>query len=226
MEIAAILSGSRLFEGIQPEQIRVLLGCLDVETAQYEKGSFVMHSGQKTRRMGLVLEGTVHIIKEDFWGNRVILGQSMQGQIFAESYACLGSEVLAVSVVASTPAKVMFLDVGRILEVCTIACPFHTQLIRNLLNVLAARNLMLTQKVEHMAQKTTREKLLSYLSGEAQRAGSARFTIPYNRQELADYLSVDRSAMSTELSKLQKEGVLECTKNQFHLCQVPEGMML
>ena len=156
MEITAILSGSRLFEGIRPDQIRVLLGCLDVETAQYEKGSFVMHSGQKTRRMGLVLEGTVHIIKEDFWGNRVILGQSVQGQIFAESYACLGSEVLAVSVVASTPAKVMFLDVGRILEVCTIACPFHTQLIRNLLNVLAARNLMLTQKVEHMAQKTTR----------------------------------------------------------------------
>ena len=223
MEIIDMLSQSPLFEGVAPEQIRILLKCLKAEVASYEKGDYILLMGNRTRRMGLVLEGTAHIVKEDFWGNRVILGQSSQGQIFAESYASLGTVQLEVSVVAATACRIMFLDVGRILEVCTVACAFHTRLIHNLLNMMAGRNLMLTKKVEHMAQKTTREKLLSYLSSEAHRAGSATFTIPFNRQELADYLSVDRSAMSTEISKLQKEGVLECERKNFRLCQLPES---
>lgn len=168
-----------------------------------------------------MLEGTAHIIKEDFWGNRVILGPSGPGQLFAESYACLGSENLAVSVVAATTARVMFLDVVSLFQSCTTACDFHTRMIRNLTRVLAGRNLMLTQKVEHMAQKTTREKLLSYLSGEAQRAGSASFSIPYDRQELADYLSVDRSAMCTELSKLQRQGFCAARKSSLNCWSCP-----
>lgn len=216
-----VLQSSQLFEGIEPEQIQILLGCLRATVNTYQKGEFILHRGEPTRRMGIVLEGTAHIIKEDFWGNRVILGPSGPGQLFAESYACLGSENLAVSVVAATTARVMFLDVVSLFQSCTTACDFHTRMIRNLTRVLAGRNLMLTQKVEHMAQKTTREKLLSYLSGEAQRAGSASFSIPYDRQELADYLSVDRSAMCTELSKLQRQGVLRCQKKQFELLELP-----
>ena len=161
-----VLQSSQLFEGIEPEQIQILLGCLHAAVNTYQKGEFILHRGEPTRRMGIVLEGTAHIIKEDFWGNRVILGPSGPGQLFAESYACLGSENLAVSVVAATTARVMFLDVVSLFQSCTTACDFHTRMIRNLTQVLAGRNLMLTQKVEHMAQKTTREKLLSYLSGE------------------------------------------------------------
>lgn len=222
MEINDAMKQSILFQGIAESEIDVLLHCLKAEVMEYQKGEFVLHRGQPIHKMGLVLSGAVHIIKEDFWGNRVILGGAQPGQIFAESYACLGNENLTVSVVATKNARVMFLDIGRILQVCTAACAFHTKLIQNLLTVLASRNLMLTQKVEHMAQKTTREKLLSYLSGEAQRAGKSIFTIPYNRQELADYLSVDRSAMSTELGKLQREGVLKCEKNRFELFELPE----
>ncbi len=222
MEKIEVLKRALLFQGVNEEDLDHLLDCLQAETVDYQKGEFILHRGSPVRRMGLVLEGTAHIIKEDFWGNRVIIGQSAPGQLFAESYACLGSEPLTVSVLAATPAKVMFLDVGRLLLVCATACSFHTKVIQNLMMVLARRNVMLTQKVEHMAQKTTREKLLSYLSGEAQRAGSDAFFIPYNRQELADYLSVDRSAMSTELGKLQREGVLKFNKNKFQLFQMPE----
>ncbi|MDM8201814.1 MULTISPECIES: Crp/Fnr family transcriptional regulator [Allofournierella] len=221
MEDIQILRSSQLFQNIEPDQIRILLDCLCAVVNTYQKGEFILHRGEPTRRMGIVLEGTAHIIKEDFWGNRVILGQSGPGQLFAESYACLGSENLTVSVVAAATTRVMFLDVGRLFQTCSTACGFHTRMIHNLTQVLAGRNLMLTQKVEHMAQKTTREKLLSYLSGEAQRAGSAKFSIPYDRQELADYLSVDRSAMCTELSKLQRQGILRCRKKEFELLELP-----
>ena len=220
MKDIQVLQSSQLFQGIDPEQIDALLGCLQAVVNRYEKGEFILHRGEPTRRMGIVLEGTAHIIKEDFWGNRVILGQSGPGQLFAESYACLGSENLTVSVVAASDVRVMFLEVGRLFQVCGNVCGFHTGMLRNLTRVLAGRNLMLTQKVEHMAQKTTREKLLSYLSGEAQRAGSARFSIPYDRQELADYLSVDRSAMCTELGKLKRQGILRYHKKEFELLEL------
>lgn len=212
-----VLQSSQLFEGIEPGQIQILLGCLHAAVNTYQKGEFILHRGEPTRRMGIVLEGTAHIIKEDFWGNRVILGPSGPGQLFAESYACLGSENLAVSVVAATTARVMFLDVVSLFQSCTTACDFHTRMIRNLTRVLAGRNLMLTQKVEHMAQKTTREKLLSYLSAESIRQSSLSFDIPFDRQQLADFLCVERAAMSVELSKLQKEGLLVTKRNHFEL---------
>lgn len=212
-----VLQSSQLFEGIEPGQIQILLGCLHAAVNTYQKGEFILHRGEPTRRMGIVLEGTAHIIKEDFWGNRVILGPSGPGQLFAESYACLGSENLAVSVVAATTARVMFLDVVSLFQSCTTACDFHTRMIRNLTRVLAGRNLMLTQKVEHMAQKTTREKLLSYLSAESIRQSSLSFDIPFDRQQLADFLCVERAAMSVELSKLQREGLLVTKRNHFEL---------
>lgn len=223
MEINSSIKNAKLFQGISENELSILLNCLKSETVDFKKGEFVLHRGTSIQKMGFVISGTVHIVKEDFWGNRVIIGRSGPGQIFAESYACLPNEPLTVSVIAAKNSQILFLDIGRIFQVCTAACNFHTKLIQNLLTVLAARNLMLTQKVEHMAQKTTREKLLSYLSGEAARAGKSEFVIPYNRQELADYLSVDRSAMSTELSKLQREGILHCEKSKFQLFELPES---
>ena len=210
-----------LFDGIDGPDLRRLIACLDGGAHAYERGEYVLRAGDPCAWVGIVCAGSAHVVQEDFWGNRVILGQSGPGQLFAESYACLGSENLTVSVVAAATTRVMFLDVGHLFQTCSTACGFHTRMIHNLTQVLAGRNLMLTQKVEHMAQKTTREKLLSYLSGEAQRAGSARFSIPYDRQELADYLSVDRSAMCTELSKLQRQGILRCRKKEFELLELP-----
>ena len=153
-----------------------------------------------------MLEGGVHIIREDFWGNRSIVGLAGPGEIFAESYALAGKP-LAVSVLAATDGRALFLDAGHLSE----------RLSANLLALLAEKNLMLTEKMRHMARRTTREKLLSYLSAQALRAGTAEFDIPLDRQQLADFLAVDRSAMSAALGKLRDEGVLEFRKNHFRL---------
>lgn len=206
-----------LFDGIKEDDRSEMLKCLNAKKKQYKKGSTVLGRGGRTSEMGMVLEGSVHMVKDDFWGNRSILGQASPGQMFGEVYACLPRQGLEVDVVAAEDTEVLFLDVGRILTVCSSACSFHTRLIRNLLTILAEKNLMLTHKMEHMAQKSTRDKMLSYLSMEAEKQGGPEFAIPFNRQQLADYLSVDRSAMSRELSRMKAEGLLDFHRNRFRL---------
>lgn len=206
-----------LFDGIKEDDRSEMLKCLNAKKKQYKKGSTVLGRGGRTSEMGMVLEGSVHMVKDDFWGNRSILGQASPGQMFGEVYACLPRQGLEVDVIAAEDTEVLFLDVKRILTVCSSACSFHTRLIRNLLTILAEKNLMLTHKMEHMAQKSTRDKVLSYLSMEAEKQGGPEFAIPFNRQQLADYLSVDRSAMSRELSRMKAEGLLDYHRNRFRL---------
>ena len=152
-----------------------------------------------------------------FWGNRNILADAMPGDLFAESYAFLPGELLRVSVVSEEPSRLMLVDSRRMLEICSSACRFHTRLVQNVLAESARKNLALTRKLSHMSKRTTREKLLSYLSGQSLAAGSETFEIPFNRQQLADYLCVDRSAMSNELCKMRDEGMLSFDKSSFHL---------
>jgi len=212
-----IMRKSALFGGIQENELLSMLGCLSARAASYQKNQFVFRRGEINAVIGMVLCGSVHMIKEDFWGNRTILGRASAGQLFGETFGCLQNEPLGVSAIAAESAEIMFLDVRKIMTTCSSACEFHTKLIRNLFSVLAEKNLLLTKKLEHMAQRTTREKLLSYLSAESQKGGSPAFEIPYNRQQLADYLCVDRSAMSNELCKLRDEGILTFQKNSFTL---------
>lgn len=211
------LSNTTLFTGIEQEDISSMLNCLSAHISSYEKGTFILHTGDMIHEVGMVLKGSALIIKEDFWGNRSILSEVSEGFLFAETYACIGTVPLEVSVIASSDCEILFLDFHKILTTCSHACQFHTRLIHNLLATLAQKNLSLTRKLEHMSQKTTRDKLLSYLSAESLKAKSPSFSIPFNRQQLADYLSVDRSAMSNELGKLKKEGVLDYNKNTFSL---------
>lgn len=212
-----LLKKTCLFSGIKDEDISTMLNCLSARIASYQKEEFILHTGDLVDQVGMVLSGSVLIIKEDFWGNRSILSEISPGSLFAETYACIGTTPLEVSTVASSDCKVLFLDFQKLLTTCSSACHFHTRLIRNLLSTLAQKNRILTKKLEHMSQKTTRDKLLSYLSAESLKAKSPSFTIPFNRQQLADYLSVDRSAMSSELGKLRKEGILDYNKNTFLL---------
>jgi len=142
--------------------------------------------------------------------------------VFGESYACLPEEAIPIRAVAAESAEVLLLEVRRVLTTCPSACAFHALLIRNLLEVLAVKNLTMNEKLIHLTQRTTRDKLLSYLSVCSARAGEPEFEIPYNRQQLADYLSVDRSAMSAELSRLRAQGMLVCKKNRFRLLGRPE----
>lgn len=216
------LKRSPLFFDAKEEEITAMLTCLSAQVKQYEKHDFLLHVGDRVEALGLVLTGCLHIGKEDLWGNRNIVTEVTQGEIFAEAYACTGAP-LRVNVIAAERSQVLFLNIRRVLTVCSSNCAYHTRLIGNLMSVLAGKNLLMNEKLFHMAQRSIRDKLMSYLSTEAQRQGKRSFDIPFNRQQLADYLSVDRSALSNELSKLQKDGVLQFHKNHFVLLQQKQG---
>lgn len=212
-----LIARSPLFRGIEPGEIQAMLGCLDARRRRVPKGDALLRVGDVTTSMGLVLEGSVRLEREDYWGNRTILASFGPGQSFAEVYACEPDLPLDINVVAAEDALVMLMDLRRVTTMCPSSCAFHARLIRNLLGCVARRTHALTRKIEHTSKRTTRAKLLSYLSDQAKAAGSNRFSIPFDRQELADYLSVDRSAMCAELSRMRKEGIMDYRKNEFEL---------
>ena len=213
----AILLGCPLFAGISPEELDALLTCLGARSLPVTKGQVILAEGEPARFVGIVLAGCVQIEKVDYYGNRSILTQAMPGQLFAESFACAGAAEMPVSAVATEPGQVMLIERTRITTGCSNACGFHSRLVANLLQIVSEHNIQLNQKIEITGKRTTREKLLAYLVGQAKLQGSDSFTIPFDRQALADYLQVERSAMSAEISKLRKEGRLESRKNQFRL---------
>lgn len=211
------LSKTVLFSDVAPEDIESMLICLGTEQKYFEKGAVIYHAGDLVSSMGLVLSGRVHIENDDLWGNKSVLDSIEPGRVFAETYACVPTEPLMVNVVAAEPSDILFLNVGRILKTCPTACPHHSRLIRNLLTLTAQKNLNLSRRIFHTASKSIRGRLLSYLSFQAVLHESREFTIPFNRQQLADYLSVDRSALSNELGKMQREGLIKTERNHFIL---------
>lgn len=211
------LKKTSLFRGTTEAELPTLLDCLMPSVRDYAKNELILRQGEDISAVGMVLSGRAQVIEEDFWGDRSILADAWPGDLFAEAYAFLPGELLRVSVVAAEPSRVMLLDGKRMLAVCSSACAFHTRLVQNLLAETARKNLTLTRKVSHMSKRTTRDKLLSYLSGQSIAAGSDAFEIPFNRQQLADYLCVDRSAMSNELCRMRDEGMLTFDKSSFQL---------
>ncbi len=212
-----ILKSANLFQGIEESDLPPLLSCLSAKTAHYDKGQTVFFGGESPKRFGVVLSGEVQIVQDDYYGNRSILARIGPGNLFGESFACTEIGSLPVGVIATADSELLFIDCRRLATPCAKACAFHGRLIQNMLNIVAMKNIALTQKIEFISKRTTREKLLAYLSAEAKRAGSGRFCIPFSRQELADYLSVERSAMSAELSRLRDDGMLTFHKNEFEL---------
>ena len=213
----SVIRSARLFSGISEEELTPMLTCLTAEKKDFTKETFVLRTGDTADAIGLVLSGTVLIMQEDIWGNRNILSKAGLGQTFAAAYACAIGSRLNVSVIAETPVTVMFLNVKRILNVCPSACSHHSRIIRNLLGELAEKNLRFNEKLTHMGQRTTRSKIMSYLSAEAQRLGKYEFDVPFSRQQLADYLGVERSGLSLELGKMRSEGLLDFRKSHFVL---------
>ena len=212
-----VIRSAQLFSGVSEDELTAMLSCFKAEKKDFPKEAFVLRSGDTADSIGLVLAGTVLVIQEDIWGNRNILSKAGPGQIFAAAYACAPGSVLNVSVIAETPVTVLFLNVKRILNVCPSACAHHSRIIRNLLSELAEKNLRFNEKLTHMGQRTTRSKIMSYLSSEAQRLGKYEFDIPFSRQQLADYLAVERSGLSLELGKMRSEGLLDFYKSHFVL---------
>ena len=177
-EFFPVLRSSQLFSGVSEEELTAMLTCLGAEKRSFPKEAFLLRSGDTAESIGLVLSGSVLVIQEDIWGNRNILSRTAPGQTYAAAFACAPSSVSNVSVVTETPTAVLFLNVKRLLTVCPSACAHHSRIIRNLLSDLAGKNLLLNEKLTHIAQRTTRAKLMSYLSAEAQRRGAVEFDIP------------------------------------------------
>ncbi len=216
-EYLSSIKSSPLFSSIKDDDVLSMLKCLDVKISSYPKDSIIIHSGDTVSSIGLILEGSAFITQEDIWGNRNIIQRLKEGETFGTAYASTNGTTLNVSVTAETDVSVMYLSIKRVLTMCPSACTFHTLLIRNIMMETAEKNLKVSEKITHLSQRTTRAKILSYLSSEAQHRGSLEFDIPFSRQEMADYLSVERSGLSIELGKLKKEGVIDYEKNHFSI---------
>lgn len=214
---ASVYSMITLFASIAENEIPQLLQCLSAKEKTYPKNTYLYHAGEQVHSIGIVLTGQIHILQEDYWGNRNIVAVAQPGEMFAESYACLSGTQLGVSIFALEASTVLYLDIQKILPLCDTACSYHARLIRNLLSAIAEKNLLINRKLSYLMQRTTRQKILAYLSTEAQRQRKNDFFISFDRQQLADYLSVDRSALSAELSKLKAENFIEYHKNHFIL---------
>ena len=212
-----ILKRTQLFSGIGEDEIASMLTCLQARLLTYKKGEYIFREGEYIDNIMILVEGKLLIQQDDYWGNRTIIHAIHTGEMFGESYAAPESGALLNDVVAETDSSIIVFDIKRMLTVCPSACRFHTKVVQNLFFSISEKNRNLVQKIGHMSKRSTRAKLLSYLSNEAKKHNNSQFTIPFTRQQLADFLCVDRSAMSNELSKMRDDGLLQFEKNHFTL---------
>lgn len=212
-----ILRKCPLFQQIEAEHLMTMLDCLGARVERFDKKYTIIAEGDPAKHIGILLSGSAQIVRIDYFGNRSIVANVEPAEIFCEAFACAEVRSMPVMVIANEPCEVMLIDCGHILHTCTNNCGFHQQLIFNLMKDLATKNLLFHQKIEITSRRSTREKLLAYLTLQAKRAGSSSFDIPFDRQELADYLEVDRSGLSAEIGRLRREGVIESRKQHFEL---------
>lgn len=206
-----------LFKNIADDNLLRMLNCLGARVEFFDKKYTVFAEGNPAKFIGIVLSGSVQMTMTDFYGNRSIVAVSEQGEMFSEAFACAEVKNVPLSVIASEPSEIMLIDVSHILHTCENNCGFHQQLIFNLMSNLAQKNIQFHQKLEIISKRSTREKLLAYLSFCEKKAGTQSFEIPFDRQELADFLGVERSGLSSEIGKLKKEGIINTDKNYFEI---------
>ena len=204
-----------LFKGINSSDFENMMGCLEARVQNYKKGEIILLAGNPVEAVGLVVSGSVQVIKEDSDGRQNLLAEVGVSKIFGEVFACSGILHSPVTVRCAQDCQILFINYRRIINVCTSACCFHSKLIENMLALIAQKNLLLNNKIEILSKRTIRERLLTFF--ELYNNGEKKFSIPYNREELAAFICVDRSAMSAELSKMQKEGLIEFNRNEFEI---------
>lgn len=210
-----ILHDTMLFKNFTDTELDAILYCLNARKESYKKGEAVFLAGDLPKEIGVVCAGSVKIIREDFDGNTNLLRQANVGDIFAEAFVCAGLKEIPVSVWAAEKTEIIFLDYKRVLTTCSSCCDFHTRLIENMLSLMAHKLLQVNKKMEIITKPTTREKFLAYIEPFAKQSKGASFTIPLNRQQLADYLGVNRSALSREMSNMKDEGIIDFSGNIF-----------
>lgn len=206
-----------LFDGITPEDRGAMLHCIGYYVSSFRKGEVVAFEAERIRHVGIVISGSVDMIKEDIWGNKTMLVRMGKDAVFGETFACGSDDLSVVTFLVSEDADILFLSFSRVMHSCSRACQFHQQLIENMLRVIANKNRDLMRKVEVVSKRTIREKLLTYLSLQAQVQETRYFEIPLGRIELAEYLCVDRSALTRELAKMKEEGLIDYDKNYFRI---------
>ena len=212
-----ILKNCPLFSHVDEESLSRMLVCLGARVVSFDKKHTVMAEGNAAKYIGIVLSGRAQIVRTDYYGNRSILAEVEPCEIFGEDFACAELREMPVAVIANEPCEIMLIECSHVLQTCNNNCGFHQQLIFNLMKDLAVKSIMFHQKIEITSGRTTREKLMTYLNLYARKTGCNSFEIPFNRQELADYLEVDRSGLSAEISKLRREGVIDSNRNHFVL---------
>ena len=217
MEFLQNMVNCPLFKGISVEQIEKILQCASAKRKIFKKGSYIFSEGDAAALVGILVSGEVDIVKEDVMGNRALIGRVGLGETFSEHYAYTEDRTLKINALAMTDCKVVLLDYNRIITPCESTCDSHTQLLINSVKILAERVVKVIQKMDYLSKRSLREKILEYLSYVSLSKNNNKFTIPFSRQALADYLYVDRSALSRELSKLKEEGIIDYNKNVFTL---------
>lgn len=213
------IKNSPVFFGMSDEELQGLLKCFDARVRKYEEGEIIIRQGDMIKNVYLILKGAVNIEKDTYWGRRMIISQLSENNNIALAFVASKNIESNVDAITVKDSELLILNYDKCISMCSNVCTRHKVLINNLFEILSKENLELIQKIENISQKTIREKLLTYLSNEAKRHRNNSFDIPFNRQDLADYLNIDRSAMSFELSKLKKEGIIAYDKNKFILSQ-------
>lgn len=208
---------SPLFQGIKPDELNGMLGCIGYHIGTFKKGEIVAFEGENLRHIGIILSGAVDMVKEDFWGNKTMLVRMRKDELFGETFACGSDNLSVVTFLVSEDAEIFFMPFDRVMHSCTMACQFHHRLIENMVKIIADKNRDLMRKVDVVSKRTIREKLLAYLSIQAQVHNTRYFEIPLGRVELAEYLCVDRSALTRELAKMKEDGLIDYDKNCFRI---------
>ena len=208
---------SPLFDGIDPDDRMAMLSCTGYHIGTFRKGEIVAFEEENIRHIGIVISGAVDMVKEDLWGNKTMLVRMKKDEVFGETFACGNDNQSVVTFLVSEDAQILFMPFDRVMHNCTMACVFHHRLIENMVSIIARKNRDLMQKVEVISKRSIRERLLAYLSIQAQIQGSRYFEIPFGRVELAEYLCVDRSALTRELTKMKDEGIIDFDKNCFRI---------
>lgn len=212
-----VLMMTSLFQDVSENDLEAMLSCLGAVERKYRKNDVILLAGTKVTSVGIVAEGNAQITRDDAEGNRAILSELEKADLFAEAYVAAGSMEIPVTVIATTDCRIVWIPFSKIVGICSTACDFHRTLVQNMMRVIAMKNILMNEKMRILSCKTTKEKLITYLSDYSERVGKNKFRIPFSRNELADFLSVDRSAMSRELSRLREEGFLNYHKNEFEL---------
>lgn len=217
MDPKELVKSCPLFRGIDPEDLGAMLKCMSAREIEPERGEFIMTTPGSAPLMGVVLAGEVEMISEDYFGKKSLLTVLPVGSVFGESYSCVKARHRTIAYQASGKCRVLLLDYDRILHACKLVCRFHHRMIENMVELIAEKNLELIEKLEVTSRTSIREKLLTYLTRQAERTGSATFQVPMGRTELAEYLCTDRSAMTRELSRMREEGLIDFDKRTFTL---------